>query len=83
MLSHSYGTVVCSLVKSLCRILKARPVCLVISDKVLEANGIDEKGCPHGDGKGFLVLYIYTSANECRITYLSLASLSQAPRLEH
>jgi hypothetical protein len=27
-------------------------------DKVLEANGMDEKGRPHGDGKGFLVLYI-------------------------
>jgi hypothetical protein len=33
-------------------------------DMMLEANGMDEKGCPHGDGKGFLVLY------ECRITYL-------------
>ena len=58
VLSHSCGTVACSLVKSLCRILKARPVCLVVLNKVLEANGMDEKGCPHGDGKGLLVLYI-------------------------
>jgi hypothetical protein len=58
VLSHSCGTVVYSPVKSLCRILKARPVCLVMLDTALEANEMDEKGCPHGDGKGFLVLYI-------------------------
>ena len=56
-LSHSCGTVAYNLGKNLRRILKARLVCLVILGKVLEANGMDERRCPHRGGKG-LVLYI-------------------------